>query len=199
MFGEKWLRVFGVIMLIGLLLIPFVLSLESAEVYDINDRQTKDLKSFISKQITDTKVEVGNMIDTLFQTFDKKMSNLTKSFAVQATVMMFFSILLANSISIMLRQKHEKKLMEFRYNSLLSKEIEIKHKEWDMTQRSTQTQPVKPQPEQPLPQQIVTPPEPKSEPIVKDKSQKRGLFSIFTKPKRPTEQQDIDKAMKGVM
>lgn len=188
MFGDK-LRFWIAIFFISMMVVPFALSLEASEVFDINDRQTKDLKSFINVKIEDAKTEMGKITEGLVKTFDTRMAQLSKSFAIQSAIMMFFAILLGNSISILLRQKHEKKLMEFRYNELLAKEIEIRQREWQQAQPrpQPQEQPTRPQAQQVDPQ-----------PIIQPKPQKKGIFQIFSRKKKADENQDIDKAMRGV-
>jgi hypothetical protein len=129
MFGVEKSKIGIAFLLLMMLIIPVALAEISAqEVYDINDRQTRDLKSYIDNQLTATKDSVSKMTDTLFQTFDKRMQDLTKNFAIQTTIMMFFAVLLANALSILMRQGHEKKLIEFRYNNLLTKEVELNSK-----------------------------------------------------------------------
>jgi len=186
MFGDKS-RFWIAIIFISLMVVPFALSLEASEVYDINDRQTKDLKSFINVKIEDAKTEMGKITEGLVKTFDTRMAQLSKSFAIQSAIMMFFAILLGNSISILLRQKHEKKLMEFRYNELLAKEIEIRQREWQQAQPRPQPQEqARPQAQQVDPMPM--PPTPKP--------QKKGIFQMFSRKKKIDD--DLNKAMKGV-
>ena len=200
MFGEKWLRLFGAVVLIGLMMLPFAYCLEASEVYDINDRQTKDLKSFINIQFDNAETQIQNTTETIVKTFDQRMTDLTKNFAIQATIMMFFAILLANSISIMLRQRHERKLMEFRYNTLLAKEIEVRQREWELEQKIIQqaAESRAAKSESIPPQDTGIEPIPIKENLIK-KPQKRGLFGIFGKEKKTSEQDDIDRAMRGAM
>jgi hypothetical protein len=129
MFGVEKSKIGVALFFIALICMPIVLAQATTqEVYDINDRQTKDLKSYIDGKLQVTKDEVNKLTDSLFQTWDKRMQDLTKNFAIQATIMMFFAILLANMLTILLRQGHEKKLIEYRYNNLLNKEVEINRK-----------------------------------------------------------------------
>ena len=122
--NSKWI----VLIVLLLVLTPSVLGLESKDVYDINDRQTKELKAYIDTKITATVDETKKFTDNLFVTFDGKMRDLTKNFVIQMVVVMFCAILLANLITEAIRSRHEKKLMEYKYNILLEKEVDVRVK-----------------------------------------------------------------------
>jgi hypothetical protein len=116
-----------------ILLAPIALALETKDVFDINDRQTKELRAYIDTKISAASDEAKKFTDNLFSTFDGKMRDLTRNFVIQSAILLFCAVLLANLISETIRNKHEKTLITLRYNILLNKEVDLKKRELAFT------------------------------------------------------------------
>jgi hypothetical protein len=226
MFGVGKYKIGIAVLFIALVIMPIALAQATTqEVYDITDRQTRDLKTYIDNKISTTTDSLSKLQDTLFQTFDQRMQDLTKSFAIQSAVMMFFAILLGNAIAILIRQKHEKKLMEYRYNNILAKEIELNRKleasnvalKEDLARtKSYAARPYLTTPQENIQEPPVSQPRaasspvgygPEPQPIPASQPEKPKRFlGIFGPRSKPSEQQlkdqqlskDIEKALKGV-
>lgn len=115
-----------------------VLAVESKEVYDINDRQTKDLKKYIDTKVNAATESAKEFTDSLFVTFDGKMRELTKNFVIQMAIILIFATVLGNLIVMLLKNKHEKKLLEYQFQIILSKSAELRHREIDILNQYNQ-------------------------------------------------------------
>lgn len=157
MFGVGKYKVGIALLFIVMLSMPVTLAQSAQDIYDINDRQTRDLKTYFDTKMSSTKDEVSKLVDNLFQTWDKRMNELTRNFTIQTTILLFFAVLLANTISILMRQSHERKLIEYRYNNLLNKEVELNRK-LDKYNHELQQNQTRPNPS-PTPQDLTNPQE----------------------------------------
>lgn len=173
-----------------ILLLPMAYAIESKEVYDINDRQTKELQNYFDDKFEAVADEASQLMDTMFQTFDQRMQDLTKNFVIQMAVIFFFTTLLANALIILARNKFEKDLAMYKYNVLLEKESEIRRTQEELARYNQEVRDeivkrkmmVGGMNAKPLPDlkesDLEEAPKPK---------QKKGLFKRFKKPRQKKE------------
>ena len=176
-----------VCLLVFMLSATVCMALESKDVYDITERQKNELKQYIDQKISVLSVDTQKFVDSLFSTFDQKMRDLTKNFAIQMAIIMVFATLLPNLILVLVKNKYERKILEYRYNDLLEREKQLLAKQFGIFGATPPTQDALKQEAKAIlkPEPLPAPPTPPKAPPVRKPEPKAEETLVL--PKLPPE------------